>query len=184
MASERKESLVRDQAIVAEMEHTRHTFHQLLDQATAADLRSPSDGTRWTNEQLLFHMLFGYLITRALLVLARVFGRLPGWSSMSFGRLLDTVRTPFHLINYAGSCIGARIIPRSRMGRTLDRVIAALERRLDRERGADLRRGMHYPTTWDPFFANYMTLYDLYRYPAKHFEHHRRQLTLPVASGG
>jgi hypothetical protein len=56
------------------------------------------------------------------------------------GRLLDTVRTPFHLINYAGSCIGARIIPRSRMGGTLDRVIAALQRRLERAPEADLRR--------------------------------------------
>jgi hypothetical protein len=167
------------QAIRDEMERARQTFHQLLDHATAADLRRPSDGTRWTNEQLLFHMLFGYLIVRSLLVLARVFGRLPDWASMAFGRLLDTVRTPFHLINYAGSCIGARIIPRSRMGTTFDRVIAALQCRLDREPGADLRRGMHYPTTWDPFFARYMTMYGLYRYPTQHFDYHRQQLTLP-----
>jgi hypothetical protein len=166
-------------AIRDEMERARQTFHQLLDHATAAELRRPSDGTRWTNEQLLFHMLFGYLIVRALLVLARIFGRLPDWASMAFGRLLDTVRTPFHLINYAGSCIGARIIPRSRMGGALDRVIAALQRRLEREPAADLRRGMHYPTSWDPFFASYMTLYGLYRYPTQHFDYHRQQLTLP-----
>ena len=31
---------------------------------------------------------------------------------------------------------------------------------------------MHYPVTWDPFFASYMTLADLYRYPTRHFRFH------------
>ena len=31
-----------------------------------AELRKPTDGTRWNNEQLLFHMLFGYLLVRNL----------------------------------------------------------------------------------------------------------------------
>ena len=37
---------------------------------------------------------------------------------------------------------------------------------------------MHYPTRWDPFFADYMTLADLYRFPTQHFEFHQAQLTL------
>ena len=37
---------------------------------------------------------------------------------------------------------------------------------------------MHYPVTWDPFFASHMTLADLYRYPTRHFRFHQRQLTL------
>jgi len=65
------------------------------------------------------------------------------------------------------------------MGGTLDRVIAELQRRLDREPEADLRRGMHSRSSWDPFFASYMTLYGLYRYPTRHFDYHRQQLTLP-----
>ncbi len=161
------------------MEQARQVFRQLLDHATVADLRRASDGTRWTNEQLLFHMLFGYLIVRALLVLAHVFGRLPGPASAGFARLLDACRTPFHLINYAGSCAGARIIPSTRMAARFDRVIAVLQCRLDREPEAALRRGMQYPASWDPFFTGYLTLYDLYRYPARHFGYHRRQLTLP-----
>jgi hypothetical protein len=154
------------------MERARHTFRRLLDSATVADLRRPSDGTRWTNEQLLFHMLFGYLIVRALLVLARISGRLPDGASTAFPR------TPFHLINYAGSCLGARIIPCSHMGSKLDRVTAALQRRLEREPDSALRRGMRYPTSWDPFFASDMTLSDLYQYPGRHFAFHQRQLTL------
>jgi hypothetical protein len=166
------------EAVREEMERARHEFHRLLDHATVADLRRPSYGTRWTNEQLLFHMLFGYLIVRALLVLARIFGRLPDRASTAFARLLDTARTPFNVVNYAGSRLGARIIPASRMGARLDRVITSLQRRAEREPDSALRRGMHYPTSWDPFFTSYMTLYDLYRYPTKHFDFHSRQLTL------
>ena len=63
-------------AVRAEMDQARADFRRLVSDATPADLRRLSDGTRWTNQQLLFHMLLGYLITRALLILARIFSRL------------------------------------------------------------------------------------------------------------
>jgi hypothetical protein len=165
-------------AIAAEMDQARQALHRLLDHATDTSLRRRSNGTKWTNEQLLYHMLFGYLVTRALLVLARIFGRLPDGSSKTFAQLLDAIHGPFHLINYFGSCAGARAIPYSHMRGRFDQVIAALERSLDGERESTLRRGMHFPTTWDPFFTDYMTLADLYRYPTQHFNYHRQQLTL------
>jgi hypothetical protein len=37
---------------------------------------------------------------------------------------------------------------------------------------------MHYPTRWDPFFQDRMTLADVYRFPTQHYDFHRRQLTL------
>ena len=165
-------------AVRAEMDQARADFRRLVSDATPADLRRPSDGTRWTNQQLLFHMLFGYLIVRALLILARIFGLLPGSASSAFARLLNSARRPFHLINYLGSRAGARLIPPGRMPPVLDHVITALQQHLDRETETTLRRGMHYPATWDPFFASYMTLADLYRYPTRHFRFHQRQLTL------
>ena len=48
----------------------------------------------------------------------------------------------------------------------LDHVIDKLQRRLARESDDSFRRGMHYPTRWDPFFDDYMTLEDVYRYRA------------------
>ena len=78
------------------------------------------------------------------------------------------------MVNYWGSRLGARIIPASRMEPKFDRVIAALERSLEREPDSALRRGIHFPTSWDPFFTDYMTLYDIYRYPTRHFGFHRR----------
>ena len=172
-------SAVLDRAAVSgEMEQARLDFHRLVADAAPADLRRPSDGTRWTNQQLLFHMLFGYLIIRALLILVRVFGLLPDGASKAFARLLDSAHRPFDLVNYLGSCVGARIIPPRRMTRVLDHVITALQQHLQRETSSALRRGMHYPATWDPFFADYMTLADIYRYPTQHFRFHQRQLTL------
>ena len=160
------------------MDQARLDFGRLVGDATPADLRRPSDGTRWTNQQLLFHMLFGYLIVRALLVLVRAFGLLPDGAGKAFARLLDSARRPFDLINYLGSCAGARIIPPRRMAPVLDNVIGALDKHLQRETGSALRRGMHYPTTWDPFFADNMTLAGIYHYPTQHFRFHPRQLTL------
>jgi hypothetical protein len=170
-------------AVRAEMEQARHDFRRLVSDARPADLRRPSDGTKWTNQQLLFHMLFGYLIVRALLVLVHAFGLLPDGASKAFARLLDSAHKPFDLINYLGSCAGARIIPPRRMPGMLDRVIAALQRHLEREANSALGRGMHYPTTWDPFFADYMTLTDIYHYPTQHFRFHQRQLTLSPPPG-
>jgi DinB superfamily len=166
------------QAVHDELDGARASFHSLLRQATPADLCRASDGTRWTNEQLLFHMLFGYLIARALLVLAHLFGHLPAGYSKAFAWSLDAVSGPFHVVNYYGSCVGARIIGRRRMGKQLDRVIAALHRRLAAEPARNLGLGMHYPARWDPFFKDFMTVADIYHYPTQHFSFHQRQLTL------
>ena len=52
--------------IRTEMDRVRADFRNLVDSATVRELRMPTDGTKWTNEQLLFHMLFGYLLVRNL----------------------------------------------------------------------------------------------------------------------
>ena len=165
------------QAVHEQWERDRVAFHELVAAATTEDLRRRSDGTRWTNRQLLFHLVFGYQIVRALLVLVRVFGRLPDPVSRLFAATLNAATRPFHVVNYLGSCGGGLIGP-ERAARWLDHIIASLHRSLERAGEADLARGMHYPTRWDPFFQPYMTLADIYRYPARRFAFHVRQLTL------
>jgi hypothetical protein len=160
------------------MQRAQETFHALLAQASPADLRRVSRGTRWTNEQLLFHMLFGYLIVRALLVLVKLVSRLPGSVGRGFARLLNSASTPFNAVNYWGSCAAAKVFGHQRMGRTFDQVIASLHRHLDAETDTALARGMRFPTRWDPFFTDVMTLTDVYHYATQHFDFHRRQLTL------
>lgn len=160
-----------------ELEDARKAFHQLIAAATESDLRRRSSGTRWTNKQLLFHMLLGYLILRALTTLVRLFGRLPDGVSRTYARLLNSATTPFDTINYLGSRVGGTTLTTHRMEIMFDRVIAKLHRRLDTESDVDLARGMHYPTRWDPFFTDYMTLADVYRFPTRHFQFHRQQLS-------
>ncbi|MET9896855.1 DinB family protein [Streptomyces sp. NPDC006465] len=171
-------SAVDREAVHEEMERARATFHQLLDNAIDADLRRPTDGTRWTNEQLLFHMLFGYILIRPLLVLLRAFGRLPRGAGQIFARLLNAATKPFDAVNYLGPLGGAKVLGRRRMGSAFDRVIADLHRRLDAEQESDFALSMHYPTRWDPYFRDVMTIADLYHYPTQHFDFHCRQLTL------
>jgi hypothetical protein len=161
-----------------EMERARAEFRRLVEGAGEAQLQRASKGTRWSNRQLLFHMLLGYLIMRALLRLVRVFGRLPEGVSRSYARVLNVGTKPFDVVNFLGSYLGGTTLSTERMVSMFDHVIAKLHERLDRETEADLARGMHYPTRWDPFFKDYMTLADVYRFPTQHFDFHRRQLTL------
>jgi len=167
-------------AIILEMDDARTTFHRLLGAADSTGLHRRSNGTNWTNEQLLFHMLFGYLIVRALLILVRVFGRLPAPVSRGFAAVLNFGTAPFNLVNYWGSRFGALTFNHRRMGPKLDRVIESLQGRLRRENAADLARSMSYPTRWDPFFTPTMTLADVYHYPTQHFDFHRQQLSGPL----
>lgn len=164
--------------IVADLERARAEFHRLLAAADRYDVwTKPTDGTRWTNEQLLFHMVFGYMVVQRLLILVRLFGRFPRRASVAFARILNAGTTPFHIVNYYGSCAAATVYNRRRMGAKLDRVVLSLERKVMRESDDSLRQGMHFPPEWDPYFTDYMTLKDVYSYPGRHFDHHTRQLT-------
>ena len=167
-------------ALAADLERARADFQHLLAAVEDDDWNKPTSGTRWTNEQLLFHMLFGYMVVRRLLFLVRIFGRLPDVVSRGFAWLLDLATRPFHVINYYGSCVAALVYNRDRMGKQMNRVIDKLQRKLASENENAFRRGMHYPPRWDPYFRDYMTLADVYGYPGRHYDHHRRQLTLGV----
>lgn len=85
-----------------ELERVRATFHQLVETSSTTDLRRRTDGTRWTNSQLLFHMLLGYFVVRSLLWLVRALGRLPDGVSRRFAQVLNAGTPPFHIVNYLG----------------------------------------------------------------------------------
>jgi hypothetical protein len=150
----------------------------LLGGATAADLHRRSNGTRWTNEELLFHMVFGYMVVRALLPLVHIISRLPKPAGKAFAALLNAGTRPFDVINYWGSRGAALYYNNRRMGRKLGKVITAISLRLGRESTASLSTSMPFPDRWDPFFTPSMTLDDVYAYPTKHFDFHAGQLSL------
>ncbi|MGY1948956.1 DinB family protein [Nocardia asiatica] len=164
--------------IAAELDRARRTLRQLVASADDAGLDRRSEGTRWTNEQLLFHMVFGFMVVLRLLPLVRLFGRLPPRISAIYARLLNAGTAPFHAVNYLGSCAAALVYNRRRMTGKCDRVIAALQRKLASEPEANFALAMSFPTRWDPLFTEVMTLQDVYRYPVRHFDFHARQLSL------
>jgi DinB family protein len=165
-------------AIANDLERARADFHRVLQVVGAEEWSERSSGTRWTNEQLLFHMVFGYMVVQRLLVLVAILGRSPRPLSRGFARMLDAATPPFHRINYFGTCVAALVYNRRCMGAKMDRVIDALQRTLARRDETALRRAMPFPTRWDPYFHESMTLADVYQYPGQHYDHHRRQLTV------
>ena len=164
------------QQVHEELDRVRRTFARRVVEMTEADLVRPSNGTNWTNRELLFHMLFGYLVVRRLLPLVKALGLLPPPASKPFAALLDASTRPFDWVNYAGSVGGGRVFTPERMARWLESMTVKIERDLAQQDETGLRRGMHFPTRWDPYFKDFMTLADVYRYPTQHFDHHDRQL--------
>jgi hypothetical protein len=164
--------------IDADLERVASDFHELLEAATVVELRGPTNGTRWTNEQLLFHMLFGFLLVRALLVLVKALGRLPAGVSRTFAAALNAGTRPFHVVNYLCALPGPRLVRGRAMGRLMDRTIGHLRAGLRREPDRSLALAMHFPVGWDPYFTDVMTVADVYAYPTQHYDHHRRQLTI------
>ena len=60
-------------------------------------------------------MLFGYLLVHNLLILVKVFSRLPRRVSKAFAATLNAATRPFHVVNYLGSLGGGRVLGRSGM---------------------------------------------------------------------
>ncbi|MGV9823590.1 DinB family protein [Nocardia xishanensis] len=164
--------------MAAEFEGARRRLHALVDSCTDDDFARRSRGTRWTNEQLLFHMVFGFMVVARLLPLVRLFGRLPGRAGRAYAWLLDAGTPIFDVVNYYGSCAAALVFNRHRVARQCDRVIAKLQYELANEPEADFALAMAFPARWDPFFSAVMTVEDVYRYPVRHFDFHELQLTI------
>lgn len=153
-------------------------YQRLVDRAAAQRLRRRTRGTRWTNREMLFHLLLGYLVVRTLLPLVWLISRLPPRARRGFAAALNTAARAFHTVNYLGSVLGGHTLCLPMMARLFDHTCIRLAAHLDRASDTDLTRTMPFPTRWDPFFTARMSLLDVYHYPWQHFEFHRQQLTL------
>jgi hypothetical protein len=168
--------------VLHELEQAPAAFRELLVSAPPNALSRRTSGTRWTNREMLFHLLLGYGLVRILLPLVAIMDRLPPWAGRGFAATLNSAATAFHVVNYVGSVVGGRVLPPRRMAMLFDHTCTALTRRLNAQNAADLRRGMPFPVRWDPFFTTRMSVLDVYHYPWQHFQFHRRQLTIDAAA--
>jgi len=78
-------------ALRADLVAAHASFHALLDALTDADLRRPSRNPGWTNGEVLWHMVFGFVILAALAPLVRFWGRLPRRYAKRIARVLNGV---------------------------------------------------------------------------------------------
>jgi hypothetical protein len=81
--------------ILAGYGKARDDLDRWLAAPTAEEFRRKSNGTKWTNEELLFHMVFGYMVVGALLPLVRVVSALPAPLGEAFARTLNAGTLPF-----------------------------------------------------------------------------------------
>jgi len=153
-------------------------FDRLVSRATGPELDLRSDGTKWTNRELLFHMWFGQRIARTFMGLIGVFSRLPPVVSQAWARLLTAATRPYEWVNYAASAAAGRVVPLRTTARWMRNDTSALLRWAERASLTELARGMSVPTRWDPYFLPWMDRADLLDWAPKHYRHHRAQLTL------
>jgi len=136
----------------------------------------PSQNPGWTNGQLVFHILLGFILVVPLARLLVLFGRLPVLCSRMFAGILNLSTPLFNRVNAMGPQVGARLLGRAGIITKFDQVHRAILARLDRARPSDWTAAMDYPTRWDPGFQTRMDLAALFRYPVEHLRRHRDQL--------
>ena len=164
-------------AIEAEMSRVEADFAELVGRASRSDLRRPQ--SRDSVDEPAVALPHGVrLPDRAHADAAGACAGSLGARSRRFAALLNAARRPFHVINYVGSWAGGQLVPPATMVMLMRRTLRALQRRLSRETEQSLALTMHFPTAWDPYFRQQMTVQDVYHYGTEHYDHHWRQLTL------
>jgi hypothetical protein len=162
----------------SELESSRIAFHTLLNSLSDADLKKKSNNAAWTNKHIVIHMAMGFFILPSLILIALLLGRLPKPCSKIFALLLNVSTIPFNWINALGPYVGGTVFTRKSLSNTFDWFYARIVQILYFIPEKDLKRGMYYPTQWDPFtFKDYMTLEDIFRIPTLHFTFHLKQLS-------
>jgi DinB superfamily len=160
----------------SELEAARSEFRAMAASISEQAWTEPSHNPGWTNGQLLFHVLLGFILVLPLASILVFFGHLPALCSRIFAGILNFSTPLFNRVNAAGPRAGARLLGRAGVIKQFDRVHAAILARLERVRPRDWALAMHYPTRWDPRFQTPMHLEELFRYPVTHLRHHRSQL--------
>ena len=159
-----------------DLETAQQEFHEMMAMVPNEAWTAPSKNPGWTNGQLLFHILLGFILVRPLASLLVFSGHLPGSWSRVFAGLLDWSTPLFHRINAIGPRAAARILGRRGVARKFDQVHRGVLALLERVQPRQWALAMHYPVRWDPRFRQDMGLEDLFRYPVSHLRHHRSQL--------
>ncbi len=160
----------------AELDSTRQDFYSLVNSLSDQDLERRSLNPGWTNRELLFHILLAFILLESLGPMARFWGRLPRSAFKPFAWLLDAFTGLFNWVNALGPRGAGRVFTRARLLKRYDRVHQIALKMIDSMSDEEWARGMYYPARWDPLFSGYMTIEQVFRYPAIHFHFHAQQI--------
>lgn len=160
----------------AELAVAHSRFHEVLDSISEEDWKARSGNPAWTNGQLVYHVLFAFLLVPTLFWMIKFWSRLPRSYSRRFARVLDLTTPLFNRVNALGPRGQAFVFGRKRAGAIFDRIYRSILKEVDSLRDDQWGTGMHYPRRWDPTFGDFMTFEALFKYPPAHLEHHFRQL--------
>src|SRR5262245_30952366 len=128
-----------------ELEATGGQFHALFGSLSAADWDEPSRNRAWTNGQLIFHMLFAFMLIPSLFRLVRFWSHLPDRYSRALARVLALSTPLFNRVNALGPRGQAAIFGRRRAESIYDSVHRSMLRKVDSIVDDDWGRGMNYP---------------------------------------
>lgn len=167
----------------AELALAHARFHKLLDSLSEVDWEARSLNPAWTNGQLVYHILFAFMLLPSLFWMIKFWSKLPRSYSLRFAQVLDLTTPLFNRINALGPRGQASVFGRKRAGAIFDYIYRSILKKVDSLRDDQWAAGMHYPRRWDPTFADFMTLEALFKYPPAHLEHHSSQLSAGSVSG-
>jgi hypothetical protein len=168
----------KSEMIVEKLESTRLQFIIIAENISEEELRRISKNIGWTNNEILAHILFGFIITNVLLPGVIIFGNLPKLITKPFAMLLNAFTKPFNYINKFGARAQGKVFIGKRLVYLIDKTIKSLENRVMHISNEDWQKGMYYPNKWDFNLDEFMTLEKLVNYPITHFEFHKSQLLL------
>jgi hypothetical protein len=130
----------------------------------------PSQNPGWTNGQIVFHILLGFILVMPLTRLLVFFGRLPALCSRIFAGILNLSTPLFNRINAMGPRAGARLLGRGSSPSSIRSMApfsrGSIERALPiGQRQCTIRpvgtRASKHAWTWRPYCGIRLTIYDI-----------------------
>lgn len=96
--------------IKSELANSKEKFLKLLNSLSDEDLKRKSKNPGWTNGEIVWHILFAFIILFALIPLIKFFSHLPKSVSKVFVDFLNFTTPIFNFINALGAKGGAKVL--------------------------------------------------------------------------
>ena len=132
-----------------ELEAARREFHDMAASISEPLWAKPSHNPGWTNGQLLFHVLLGFILVLPLAGILVFFGHLPAACSRIFAAILNFSTPLFNRINAAGLALEPGRLAGRASSASSTKCMTPFSNGSSLCARATGALTMHYPTRWD-----------------------------------